>query len=111
MKDYTQIADKIESCADDGYTCNSAVVEACNIVFDPAFRRACEANTCGNYGRSWTCPPDVGDIGELIRQASSYKIRRSLPDNTSARGQLRLRGNGRSRRAALEAVAKAFELF
>ena len=73
MKDYTQIADKIESCADDGYTCNSAVVEACNIVFDPAFRRACEANTCGNYGRSWTCPPDVGDIGELIRQASSYK--------------------------------------
>ena len=73
MKDYTQIADKIKSCADDGYICNAAVVEAKNIVFDPAFRRACEANTCGNYGRSWTCPPDVGDIDELIKQASSYK--------------------------------------
>ena len=66
MRDYTQIADKIKSCADDGYTCNAAVVEAKNIVFDPAYRRACGANSCGNYGRSWTCPPDVVDPSKPV---------------------------------------------
>lgn len=73
MNDFTELIEKIKSYACDSYTCNAAPVEVEKIVFDPAFRRACEANTCGNYGKSWTCPPYVGEIDELIKKASSYK--------------------------------------
>lgn len=52
---------------------NAAVIEVSAIKFNPVFRAACEANTCGHYGRCWMCPPDVGDINELIAQAEQYK--------------------------------------
>lgn len=55
------------------------VLEACiisvsEIPFDPELRRACEANLCGNYGRNWTCPPDCGDVYELIERAKAYQF-------------------------------------
>ena len=43
-----------------------------NFTFDPAFREMCKANLCGNYGLCWTCPPDVGDISQLIAEAKTY---------------------------------------
>ena len=42
------------------------------IVFDPAFREACERNACGYYNRCYTCPPFIGEIEELIAQAQQY---------------------------------------
>ena len=33
----------------------------------------CESNACGNYGKCWTCPPDAGDIKDLINELSAYK--------------------------------------
>ncbi|MDR1922079.1 MAG: DUF2284 domain-containing protein [Candidatus Adiutrix sp.] len=50
----------------------AALVRVADVRFDPAFRAACEANRCGNYGKSWTCPPDVGDIHALVAKASSF---------------------------------------
>lgn len=44
------------------------------IPFDATLRKACEANYCGNYGRNWMCPPDIGDIDELIARARQYKV-------------------------------------
>lgn len=49
------------------------VIEASDISFCRDFRKACEANSCGRYGRCWTCPPYVGDIDELIKTAKQYK--------------------------------------
>ncbi len=43
-----------------------------NIPFDRNFRSMCERNACGNYGKSWMCPPDVGDIDMLISRAKGY---------------------------------------
>lgn len=50
----------------------AAVIPGEKIVTSEEFRRACESNVCGNYGRCWMCPPDVGDIRQLIEQVKSY---------------------------------------
>ncbi len=48
------------------------VVNVNDIVFDREFRKLCESNACGKYGKSWTCPPDAGDIDDLIAYAKSF---------------------------------------
>ncbi len=44
-----------------------------DIVFDTMFRDICKSNGCGNYGKCYMCPPDVGEIGELIEKAKAYE--------------------------------------
>ena len=39
---------------------------------DASFRDLCAANVCGNYGRNWMCPPDAGDIEDLIAELHTY---------------------------------------
>jgi len=34
--------------------------------FCESFVEACEQNYCGRYGKSYTCPPHVGEIADLI---------------------------------------------
>ncbi|NLF79678.1 MAG: DUF2284 domain-containing protein [Clostridia bacterium] len=48
------------------------VVAVGDIPFNPVFRKMCEMNSCGKYGKSWMCPPDVGEIDRLIAEAQSY---------------------------------------
>ena len=50
----------------------AAVIPACRVETDASFRDLCKANVCGNYGRSWMCPPHVGEIGELMAQLGKY---------------------------------------
>ena len=47
----------------------AGVVPVANIEFEPEFRKMCESNACGMYGKSWMCPPCVGPVGELIARA------------------------------------------
>lgn len=49
------------------------LIDVEKIRFDRAFRELCEQNACGNYGQCWMCPPDAGDIDELIAEAGSYR--------------------------------------
>lgn len=51
---------------------NASIINTSNISFEPEFRKMCESNSCGMYGKCWTCPPHVGDINTLIKQAKSY---------------------------------------
>jgi predicted metal-binding protein len=51
---------------------NAAVVSVEKIPFRREFRAACEQNTCGKHGTCWMCPPDVGDIDEMIARAKRY---------------------------------------
>lgn len=48
------------------------IVETKDISMDASFRKLCESNACGNYGRCYTCPPDVGEINELMAQIRTY---------------------------------------
>ncbi len=49
-------------------------VPVAKIETDPFFRKMCEANTCGNYGKSYMCPPDVGEIDELIAELDHWDM-------------------------------------
>ena len=50
----------------------AAVIETARIETDRVFRDMCAANACGVYGRCWMCPPDVGEIGELMAEVHRY---------------------------------------
>ncbi len=49
------------------------LVDVADISLDASFRTLCESNACGNYGRNYTCPPDAGDIHDLMNQIKGYK--------------------------------------
>lgn len=49
------------------------VIKISEVCFDSAFRDMCKSNFCGNYGRCWTCPPDCGDINEMIAEAKKFE--------------------------------------
>lgn len=42
------------------------------IVTDPVFRRICEGNACGKFGRCYMCPPDIGPVEDLMAQVKKY---------------------------------------
>lgn len=67
MEEYQELLSRVEA---EG--CRAGLVLVERIPFEPAFRKACESNTCGNYGKCWMCPPDAGPIDELIARAKSY---------------------------------------
>lgn len=55
-----------------GGACKAAVIPDTQIVTSPEFRKICESNQCGGYGRCWMCPPHIGPVEELIQQVHSY---------------------------------------
>ena len=50
----------------------ATVIPVENVETDAVFRDMCAANACGNYGRNWMCPPDAGDIHELMAELRTY---------------------------------------
>ena len=52
----------------------ASVIDARKIETDRAFRSMCESNACGVYGKCYMCPPDVGDIDELMAQVGNYDL-------------------------------------
>ena len=50
----------------------ASVIEAKAIETDTAFRDMCIANSCGVCGKCWMCPPDVGNIEDLMQQIQEY---------------------------------------
>ena len=52
----------------------AAVIPVSALVFSREFRAACEQNSCGKYDANWMCPPDAGNIDELIERAKSFQF-------------------------------------
>ena len=50
----------------------ASVIPVTEVETDPSFRDLCASNVCGNYGRNWMCPPDAGDIHDLIDRLRTY---------------------------------------
>ncbi len=50
----------------------SAFVDASSIVFDEKFRDYCTAGVCGRYGKTWNCPPEVGEFEKCRNYALSF---------------------------------------
>ena len=51
---------------------HASVIPVSDVETDASFRKMCEQNICGNYGKSWMCPPDAGPIEELMAALKSY---------------------------------------
>ncbi len=49
------------------------VISVKDVRFDVRFRDMCASNACGNFGRCWSCPPDVGEIDDLIASLAKYE--------------------------------------
>jgi predicted metal-binding protein len=56
----------------EGRVFEHAVIPAGNIAFSPELRKACEKNLCGKYNKSWTCPPAVGTMNELMNKILGF---------------------------------------
>lgn len=50
----------------------AAFVSADDLVFVHDFRKYCEMNSCGNYGRNYGCPPDCGTPQQMEQKALRY---------------------------------------
>lgn len=50
----------------------AAVIDASKVELDMVFRALCESNACGMYGKCWMCPPDVGEIDELMARLRTF---------------------------------------
>lgn len=64
--------DALKKLAISAGSTNVGFAKVSDMRFDRAFRAACTQNICGKYGTCWMCPPDVGDIDEMIKIAKAY---------------------------------------
>jgi len=49
------------------------IISVDQIVTSAEFLEACRQNMCGQWGRCWMCPPDVGHIDELMARLRTYQ--------------------------------------
>ena len=57
---------------EDKYDINCGICDMDKTMFHAELRKACEVNSCGNYGKCHTCPPNIGSAEECIERVSSY---------------------------------------
>lgn len=51
----------------------AASLDVAAIELKPEVRKMCADNTCGQYGRRWSCPPGCGSLEELRERVARYK--------------------------------------
>ncbi|MBQ8536357.1 MAG: DUF2284 domain-containing protein [Clostridia bacterium] len=50
----------------------TGIIAVAELVFDETVRDMCAGCGCGQYGRSWACPPAVGTLAECQERCESY---------------------------------------
>ena len=50
-----------------------ALIDTADIVFNFEYRKACEANVCGNFNACYSCPPDCGSCGDMKDKVLAHK--------------------------------------
>ena len=64
--------DRLLQAALDAGAAKAALIDGEQVVYSESFRQICENNQCGCYGKCWVCPPEIGQIGDLIARAKVY---------------------------------------
>ena len=49
-----------------------AFIDADKVPFETGVMEMCAANRCGQYGKTWTCPPGVGTFEECREKCLKY---------------------------------------
>ena len=68
----TDILDNLVKLALEQGADNAAAIPVSKVETDAGFRSLCRQNTCGKYGKCWTCPPDAGDIETLMETIRTF---------------------------------------
>ena len=68
----TEILDNLVKMALEQGADNAAAIPVSKVETDAGFRSLCQQNTCGKYGKCWTCPPDAGDIETLMETIRTF---------------------------------------
>lgn len=50
-----------------------SIIDTKDFIFVPEYRRFCEENRCGNYGKNYGCPPVCGTPEEMRDKVLCYK--------------------------------------
>lgn len=66
------IMESVRQKALDSGAFRAEIVDVSDISTEASFRSMCESNACGNFGRNYKCPPDIGAIEELMAQIKTY---------------------------------------
>ena len=61
----------IETALSCGAT-KATIIESSQIVLSKEFLNMCAANSCGYYNKCWMCPPDIGNIDDLMEKVRKY---------------------------------------
>ena len=64
--------ERLSAIAEEAGATRAAVIPTALVETDASYRALCSANTCGNYGNCWTCPPFAGDIHDLMAEVPTY---------------------------------------
>ena len=48
-------------------------ISTADILFQDEVRRICQSNGCGQYGKSWACPPAVGTVSECKARCLAFE--------------------------------------
>jgi len=64
--------DIVKLCLDQGAS-KAEEIPVSGLVFVPELRELCEKNSCGCFGRNYTCPPLVGEVSVLIERLKTFK--------------------------------------
>ena len=66
-------ADQLTALALDAGADKAIIIDVKDIVMSASFQDICKTNACGMYDRCWMCPPDIGEIEDLMADVRSYK--------------------------------------
>lgn len=50
----------------------TAVLDSSTIKLMPEVRDMCAANTCGQYGKNWSCPPGCGSLEDCEKKVREF---------------------------------------
>lgn len=62
----------LQMAKDAGFT-NVAVLDPKTLTPKTEVRQMCEANSCGQYAKRWSCPPGCGTLEACIERISHFK--------------------------------------
>ena len=72
MKGENNLLDKIVKIPLSYGAYKSKIISTKEIILDRSFRDICATNACGMYGKCWMCPPDVGNIDNLMSVINDF---------------------------------------
>ena len=88
-----------------------AFVTSDQVVFSEDVRRLCERNACGMYGKSWACPPAVGNVEDCRTRCSEFQHALVFTSLSTVESKYDIDGwreAGKEHEAITEKVARLF---